>query len=155
LKYLSEEQKNNKLKGNKTSNNRLFYSGKKNKNQSKIKNLSLSENEEKNMKITDLFINNSFYPKEVSKYKNKVEELKLKIEEKENITLELHNELNDKKAELLLVSLEKEKILNKIEDKLSEKDEKILNLERSINLEKKMMENNLYSQIKNSESIWY
>ena len=153
LKYLSEEQKNNKLKGNKTSNNRLFYSGKKNKNQSKIKNLSLSENVEKNMKITDLFINNSFYPKEVSKYKNKVEELKLKIEEKENITLELHNELNDKKAELLLVSLEKEKILNKIEDKLSEKDEKILNLEKSINLEKKMMENNLYSHIKNSESI--
>ena len=157
MKYILEEQKNNYKKNNgncyKSSDNSLFYSVKKNKNQSKIKNFHLSENIEKKNKITDLFLHNSFYPKEISKYKNKVEELKLKIEEKENQTLDLHNELNDKKAELLLVTLEKEKIMNRIEDKLSEKDEQILNLEKSINLEKKMMENNLYLQIKNSESI--
>ena len=52
-----------------------------------------------------------------------------------------------------MVTLEKEKIMNRIEDKLSEKDEQIFNLEKNINLEKKMMENNLYLQIKNSESI--
>ena len=120
-----------------------------------IKNNSFSNNnnKKKNYLIDNYFKNNNYYHKEIEKYKNRIEELELRMKVKENQIIELNNELNDKKSNLILLSLEKEKILNNIEDKLKEKDKEILIMKNDINNEKKKMEINFYSQIKNSESI--
>ena len=153
FKYLSEEKENDKFDDYEALNADYSYSEKKNKNQISLLNRCQLNNYQKNKKISDFYLNNNYYPREISKYKKEINQLKLKIKEKENQALELNNELNDKRANIILLSLEKEKILNRTENKLLEKDEQLLLLEKDINYEKKRMENNLYSQIKSSEAI--
>ena len=153
FKYLSEEKENDKFDDYEALNADYSYSEKKNKNQISLLNRCQLNNYQKNKKISDFYLNNNYYPREISKYKKEINQLKLKIKEKENQALELNNELNDKRANIILLSLEKEKILNLTENKLLEKDEQLLLLEKDINYEKKRMENNLYSQIKSSEAI--
>ena len=153
FKYLSEEKENDKFDDYEALNADYSYSEKKIKNQISLLNRCQLNNYQKNKKISDFYLNNNYYPREISKYKKEINQLKLKIKEKENQVLELNNELNDKRANIILLSLEKEKILNRTENKLLEKDEQLLLLEKDINYEKKRMENNLYSQIKSSEAI--
>ena len=149
--YVPKEKYNNKLNDN--SPKFKYYASEKKKNHKILKTKSyFSENITKNKNVF-LCSDSNYEQKQISKYKAQIKELKLKIREKENHILKLNNEVNDKKSDILLLSLEKDKILNKIENELSEKDEKILNMERDIYKEKKLMENNLYSQIKNSELI--
>ena len=153
FKYLSEEKENDKFDDYEALNADYPYSEKKIKNHISLLNRCQLNNYQKNKKISDFYLNNNYYPREISKYKKEINQLKLKIKEKENQALELNNELNDKRANIILLSLEKEKILNRTENKLLEKDEQLLLLEKDINYEKKRMENNLYSQIKSSEAI--
>ena len=155
FRYLSEEEDNNQNNDNKRLSFKKSFSKGENEKQSLIKNNSFSNNnnKKKNYLIDNYFKNNNYYHKEIEKYKNRIEELELRMKVKENQIIELNNELNDKKSNLILLSLEKEKILNNIEDKLKEKDKEILIMKNDINNEKKKMEINFYSQIKNSESI--
>ena len=150
--YISNEKFNNKLIDNSPKFKYSFSEKKKNNKILKTKSY-LSENITKNKNVKSLFTDNNNNQKQISKYKAQINELKLIIKEKESKILKLNNEVNEKKSDILLLSIEKDKILNKIEDELSEKDEKILKMERDIYNEKKLMENNLYSQIKNSEVI--
>lgn len=154
FRYLLEGRENYKPdNNNKLLNDRYSNSDNKNKNQSLLKMISFSSNNKNRKKISDLFLCSNYYSSEISKYKNKIKELKLIIEESKNQKLELNSELNDKKADILMLKLEKEKLLNRVEVKLFENEEKILNLQKTIDSDKKKMENNLYSQIKNSEVI--
>ena len=103
--------------------------------------------------IDDLLSDKNYYFQLIDKYKNQIEDFKSLIKEQENKFQELNDELNDKKGEIVLLQMEKEKILNKYEGKLSENQEQILNMEKKISDERKQMENNMYTQIKNSEAI--
>ena len=103
--------------------------------------------------INDLLSEKNYYLHQIDNYKKEIQKFKILLKEKENKLQELNNDFNEKHGETLLLQFEKEKMLKKFEDKLSEKDEKIKNIEENISDERKRMENNLYSQIKNSEAI--
>ena len=103
--------------------------------------------------INDLLSEKNYYLHQIDNYKKEIQKFKILLKEKENKLQELNNDFNEKHGETLLLQFEKEKMLKKFEDKLSEKDEKIKNIEENISDERKRMENNLFSQIKNSEAI--
>ena len=103
--------------------------------------------------IDDLLSDKKYYLQQINKYKSQIDDYKTLIKEKENRLKELSGELNDKKGEILLLQLEKEKMTDRYKDKLYENAAEIQNMEEKISDERKQMENNLYSQIKNSEAI--
>ena len=153
----NNEYNHNISKENKELNDKALYLTKKLSeeiatNQKISENNTILKNFTKTV-INDLLSDKNYYLQQIENYKKKIQELKLLLKEKENNIQELNSDLNDKRSEGLLLQLEKDKILKRLEDQLSEKDEKIQNMEDNISDERKRMENNLYSQIKNSEAI--
>lgn len=154
----SEEINNNNLyeyfnnisKDKKELNNNHFLKSQKISNE--LANNQNNTNYAKKI-IDDLLSDKNYYFQQIDKYKSQIEDFKSMLKEKEKKIQDLNDELNGKKGEIVLLQIEKEKILNKYEGKLSENQEQILNLEEKMSDERKKMENNLYTQIKNSEAI--
>ena len=121
-------------------------------NQKEIENNLILENHTKEI-IDDLLSDKKYYMQQINKFKNQIDEYKALLREKEAKLKELSDELNNKKGEILLMQLEREKMSNRFEDELYENNAKIQNMEEKISDERKQMENNLYTQIKNSEAI--
>lgn len=121
-------------------------------NLKEIDNNLILENHTKEI-IDDLLSDKKYYMQQINKFKNQIDDYKALLREKEEKLKELNNELNNKKGEILLMQLEKEKMSNRFEDKLYENNAMIQNMEEKISDERKEMENNLYTQIKNSEAI--
>ena len=121
-------------------------------NQKEIENNLILENHTKEI-IDDLLSDKKYYMQQINKFKNQLDEYKALLREKEEKLKELSDELNNKKGEILLMQLEREKMSNRFEDELYENNAKIQNMEEKISDERKQMENNLYTQIKNSEAI--
>ena len=121
-------------------------------NQKEIENNLILENHTKEI-IDDLLSDKKYYMQQINKFKNQIDDYKALLREKEEKLKELSDELNNKKGEILLMQLEREKMSNRFEDELYENNAKIQNMEEKISDERKQMENNLYTQIKNSEAI--
>ena len=121
-------------------------------NQKEMENNLILENHTKEI-IDDLLSDKKYYMQQINKFKNQIDDYKTLLREKEEKLKEVNNELNNKKGEILLMQLEKEKMSNRFEDKLYENNAMIQNMEEKISDERKEMENNLYTQIKNSEAI--
>ena len=121
-------------------------------NQKEIENNLILENHTKEI-IDDLLSDKKYYMQQINKFKNQIDDYKALLREKEQNIKELSDELNNKKGEILLMQLEREKMSNRFEDELYENNAKIQNMEEKISDERKQMENNLYTQIKNSEAI--
>ena len=154
----SEEINNNNLydyfnnisKANQESNNNYYLKSQKFSNE--FTNNQINPNYAKKI-IDDLLSDKNYYFQQIDKFKNQIEDFKSLLKEKENKIQELNDALNSKKGEIVLLQIEKEKILNKYEGKLSQNQEQILNMEEKMSDERKKMENNMYTQIKNSEAI--
>jgi len=121
-------------------------------NQTEIENNLMLENHTKEI-IDDLLSDKKYYMQQINKFKSQIDDYKELLRENEEKLKELNDELNNKNGEILLLKLEREKMSNRFEDKLYENNEKIQNMEEKISDERKQMENNLYTQIKNSEAI--
>ena len=105
------------------------------------------------IKINEYLIDKKYYSEQIEKNKKEIKEFKLALKEKENYISELKSDLEDKESEIFILKLEKDKLIKRYEDKLNENEEKIKIIEEKNLIEKKLMENNLYTQIKNSEAI--
>ena len=127
-------------------NNKIILSennfSKNNNNKSKVR-----------IKINEYLIDKKYYSEQIEKNKKEIKEFKLALKEKEKYISELKSDLEDKESEIFILKLEKDKLIKRYEDKLNENEEKIKIIEEKNLIEKKLMENNLYTQIKNSEAI--